>query len=123
MGKHFIRMIAASAGLAALAAPAMAVAQDNYNRGVTILYMTGKSIYYVRYSNTSAGSYGPDRLGSRETIAPDATRDFDIDDGTGACRFDVKVTYEDDSEATIRDVNVCAVSHLDARHASIVIDN
>jgi hypothetical protein len=50
------------------------------------------------------GIFGVDVLPSGERVT------IDIDDGSGACRFDFRAVFADGDEAVKGNVNVCGVS-------------
>ncbi|KHL24690.1 hypothetical protein PK98_12155 [Croceibacterium mercuriale] len=78
------------------------------------------SIYYVYATNAGVQGWGKDWLGE-DVIIEDEVMRFDFDDGSGACKFDIKVQYADDAEAELYEVDVCSVSHIDARRGTMVV--
>ncbi|HEX3481257.1 MAG TPA: hypothetical protein VHT91_39865 [Kofleriaceae bacterium] len=64
-------------------------------------------IYHLYISNVDADMWGPDQLGWDQTIAPGRYRVFNVDDGTGHCRYDFKAVLSDGRYAITHNVNVC----------------
>jgi hypothetical protein len=79
------------------------------NRHVDIINKTGMTLSEFYASNTGANDWEEDILG-RQTIANGETFDMNIDDGTGACRFDFRAVFENGGESIKRNVNVCQIS-------------
>jgi hypothetical protein len=104
------KLIFAAIALATLTSTANA--QDSRNRWVEFHNTTGTTAYWLYATNTADQDWGDDWLGA-DVIRPDQTYSLDVNDGTGACRFDIKVVYANQAEQTLMDVNVCAISHID----------
>lgn len=79
------------------------------NRHVDIVNKTGKTLTEFYASSTGSNSWEEDILG-RDTIANGETFDINIDDGTGACRFDFRAVFQNGGESVKRNVNVCEIS-------------
>ena len=60
------------------------------------------SFFYVYISPSSSDSWGDDLLGSSETISPDMTRSFRLNNGV----YDVKIIDEDDDEYIFWNVEI-----------------
>jgi len=82
------------------------------NRNVAIHNHTAETINSIYFSNTADGKWGPDRLGSN-VMRSSTNRSFNIDDGTGACRFDIRAVTASGREYVKNNINVCAVSTVD----------
>ncbi|PWF24049.1 hypothetical protein [Corticimicrobacter populi] len=95
-----------AAGLFAATGPASAA-----DRNVTVHNKTQSVLISFYASRTSTSDWEEDILGS-EVIGPGESIKIDIDDGTGACRFDFKGTFDDGEEATRNNVNVCEVAEF-----------
>lgn len=94
------------AGLLASAAASPATAAD---RRVNIINRSGQTMVEFYASNTRRDSWEEDILG-QDTLAHGATQRIDIDDGSGACRFDFKAVFEDGSSSVRRNVDVCSIT-------------
>lgn len=92
----------------AQAAPAQ---QQQYNRDVRLINQTGDTIMYLRWSDENQSSYGDDRLGS-DVLGNGEYWDVTIDDGSGACVYDLKATTAGGRDVIRNGVNVCAVSSV-----------
>ena len=111
MKKFLRRAVVATALFVATAGVAMA---DNNNREVTIVNSTGVAMNNFYSSNSAVTDWGPDQLGSNETLAAGASKAWNFDDHSGACLFDFKAIFVDSgghSHQAIRQrINVCQVS-------------
>ncbi len=92
--------------------PALAARTDGRDRRVAIHNHTAETFASIFFSNTGQNTWGPDRLGTDVQRAR-SNRTFNIDDRTGACRFDIKARTTSGREYVSRDVNVCAVSAVE----------
>ena len=73
----------------------------------TLKNKTGYQIDEVYVSRHSSSNWGRDRMGS-DSLADGETIDIAFPHGNGACRFDIKVKYHDDSStAEWGDVDLC----------------
>ncbi len=79
------------------------------NRHVDIINKTGKALTHFYASRTGSDNWEEDILG-RDTIANGETFDINIDDGTGACRFDFRAVFQGGGESIKRNINVCEIS-------------
>lgn len=112
------KLALAAIALASLATTANA--QDVRNRWIEFHNTTGTTAYYVYATNTADDDWGSDWLGA-DVIRPDETYSLNMNDGTGACRFDIKVVYANQAEQTLMDVNVCAISHIDLQPGGLEV--
>ncbi len=87
------------------------VQQQQYNRDVRLINQTGDTIMYMRWSDANQSSYGEDRLGA-EVMAEGASWDVTVDDGNGACVYDMMATTADGRNIVRNAVNVCQVSSV-----------
>ena len=85
---------------------------DGRDRRVEVRNHTGETIYYIYWSNTGDDSWREDRLGSDVLLDGDDLS-VQVDDGSGACRFDFKVRTASSREIVQNNVNVCEVSTVD----------
>jgi len=82
-----------------------------YDRGVTLVNNTSKTVAEFYGSNTGTGEWQEDILG-QDTLAPGEEVSIDFDDGTGYCMFDFKIVYTDGSEEVEEKFNVCDYGKL-----------
>jgi hypothetical protein len=79
------------------------------NRKVDIVNDTGLTMSEFYASNTGADDWEEDILGS-DTLDVGDTFEIDIDDGTGACKFDFKAVFTNGTSLVQRAINVCSIS-------------
>lgn len=79
------------------------------DRNVDIINKTGMTLTHFYASNTGTGDWEEDILG-RGSIANGETFEINIDDGTGACRFDFKAVFANGGESVKRNINVCSIT-------------
>ena len=79
------------------------------NRHVDIVNDTGMTMSEFYASATGTDDWEEDILGS-DTLAVGEVFDIDIDDGTGACKFDFKAVFTDGTSHVRRAVDVCKIS-------------
>jgi hypothetical protein len=101
-----VRSIIAGIGLAGLAVAGPAAAQE-YDYRVDVINDTGTTIEYFYFSSCRTNRWGPDRLGSSETIPPGGVRRFDMYDGIGNCCRDMRAKFVNGASRTRMGVNVC----------------
>ena len=102
------------------AANAMANSSDGLNRHVVLHNTTDTSVHYLYITNAGYSKWGYDRLGSSETIVSDEKMQFNIDDGSGYCRFDIKAVFRNGEVRTGYGLNVCAGEHIDITASGVV---
>lgn len=100
-------IFSAIVGVAAVAS-GTAFAAD---RTLTVVNKTKSTMYAFYGSSVGAGTWEEDILGD-ETVAPGESIEIDMDDGTGACRFDVKAEFKDGTDIVQGDLDVCKVGEL-----------
>jgi hypothetical protein len=98
----------AAAGLFSMGAVNAASAA---NRHVDIINDTGRTMSEFYASATDADDWEEDILG-QDTLADGEVFDVDIDDGSGACKFDLKAVFTDGTSHVMKAVNVCAISRF-----------
>ena len=86
-----------------------AAAASAADRNVDIVNQTGRTMVHFYASNSGTDSWEEDILG-HDKLANGDTQPVNIDDGTGACRFDFKAVFADGSSSVRRSVDVCKVS-------------
>ncbi len=102
-------------GLVIAALPLLwAVSASAADRNVDIVNQTGQTMVHFYASNTGTDSWEEDILG-HDKLANGDTQPVNIDDGSGACRFDFKAVFADGSSSVRRGVDVCKVSSFTYR--------
>lgn len=84
------------------------------NRDVRILNNSGETVMYLFWSDTSRSDWGQDRLGN-DTLANGSIWETTIDDGNGACNFDIRAVTQSGRDIILNAVNVCSVYDIDLR--------
>jgi hypothetical protein len=85
------------------------VGAEAANRKVDIVNKTGMSMKHFYASNSGTNDWEEDILG-RDVLDNGETFEADIDDGTGACKFDFKGVFSNGAEVIKKNVDVCQVS-------------
>jgi hypothetical protein len=96
----------AAAAIGGIASGAQAAEQD-----FALHNDTGYTIDKVFVSPVSKSSWGPDILG-RDQLEDGQGVNITFRESTTACRWDLKVVYEDKDEAIWNDVNLCEISNV-----------
>jgi hypothetical protein len=86
---------------------ALAAAKQDFQ----IVNSTGYQIDEVYVSPADADKYGDDILDD-DSIPDGGTVNVHFSGEGGACKFDIKVVYEDEDEAEFHNVNLCSVSKV-----------
>jgi hypothetical protein len=95
------------AGFALLIAGfASAQSNDRHNRQIEITNLTNVALLEVYASNVGTKDWQEDVLGE-DVIHPGQKFRFNIDDGTGYCKYDFKLVFEDGDELFREGYNVC----------------
>lgn len=84
------------------------------NRNVDIVNSTGKTMTEFYASNSGTDDWEEDIL-EADTLADGEVFEVDIDDGTGACKFDFKAVFTDGTSHVRRGVDVCSISQFTYR--------
>ena len=92
----------------ALAGTHTALAAD---RKVKVINKTKTPIYGFYASRTSSNDWEEDILGD-DVIMPGESMVINIDDGSGACKFDFKGEFEDGDEVVKTNVDVCKIGEF-----------
>ena len=108
-------ILAAAIAMVGLASPAFAEAWD-----LLVTNNTGKEIKLIEVSPAGAGKWQPNKVEADEKprnikTATRATIHFDKD---ATCKWDLKATFTDDSNAVWSNINMCDVSSLTLRYAN-----
>lgn len=106
MFKRFLLMSAIA--VTALASSNAALAAD---RKVKVINKTKTPIFAFYASRTSSNDWEEDILGD-DVIMPGSSLVINIDDGSGACKFDFKGEFEDGEEVVKANVDVCKISEF-----------
>lgn len=94
---------------ATLMAPLPALAQGKQD--FTIVNRTGYQIDEVYVGPVSQRHWGEDVMG-KDAIADGDSADITFNGGSKACKWDIKVVYNDGDESEFREVNLCNVSRV-----------
>lgn len=101
-------LLLSAIAVTALAGTNVALAAD---RKVKVINKTKTAIYAFYASRTSTNDWEEDILGD-DVIMPGESMTIDIDDGTGACKFDFKGEFKDGDEVVKNNVDVCKVGEF-----------
>ena len=96
---------------AAAMLPTIAEAAD---RRVEVVNASRQDLRELYASNTKRGSWEEDILGE-DVLPPGRSVTIDIDDGSGACRFDFLAVLDGGRKVEQRNVNVCEISRFTVR--------
>lgn len=105
--KAFWLAMATLLGAATMAGP-NAAAADSYDRHVLIVNQTGQTIREFYASRVTTDDWEEDILG-QDVLRNGQSVRIDIDDGTGACRFDFKAVLSNGVEIIRNNINVCQI--------------
>lgn len=83
------------------------------DRRIAIHNHTAENFRSVYYSNTADDNYGSNRMAANQILRAGSNRTFDINDGTGACRFDIKVETSTGRTYEKKNINVCTESSVE----------
>ncbi len=103
MLKNVLRVALAAAFVSAAATPVLAV-----DRNVRIHNETGLTLYRFYSTNSGSPKWGKDVMGS-STLAPGGVMNMNFDNKYGYCEFDFRAIFEDGTELTRANVNVCEI--------------
>jgi hypothetical protein len=105
-----LKMLAAAvmaAGLALLAPSAADAARQNF----TLVNNTGYTIREVYVSTVNTNSWEEDVLGQDE-LDDDSSVDITFPHHAGGCYWDLKVVYDDGTDAYWKNFNLCTISEI-----------
>lgn len=77
----------------------------------TLVNRTGYQIDEVYVGPVSQRHWGEDVMG-KDAIADGDSADITFNGGSKACKWDIKVVYNDGDESEFREVNLCNVSKV-----------
>jgi len=86
-----------------------ATAQDSFNRDVRVHNQTGWTMTYVYAASTGSETWGGDLLRSR-TLAPGDSLVMTINDGSGACRYDLRAVFDNGEALRRNNIDVCRIA-------------
>jgi len=86
---------------------ASTVAAQAQNRWVTVENVTGVTMREFYASNRDQRTWGNDWFGPSFMLSSGRSIDFNIDDGSGYCIYDLKAVFVDGDEVTSMGFNVC----------------
>lgn len=101
-------ILAASMAASIAASPALA-GQDGRDRHVNVVNASGQVLRELYASPVTSRSWEEDMLGSG-VLRPGQSIRANIDNGSNACQYDLKVVMANGREHVRRNVNVCSVS-------------
>jgi hypothetical protein len=97
------------AALLAVLLPTVALPAAAADRKVELVNASRTTIVEFHASNTDRASYEEDILG-KDVLEPGQSITIDIDDGTGACKFDFLTVMQGGRKIERRGVDVCEIS-------------
>lgn len=107
---HMRTLIGAAAIVANLAMASTAWAQAKQD--FTVVNKTGYNLSKMYVSPSKSEDWDEDILG-RDVMADGEEFDITFDRGDKACKWDLKVIYEDDNSSAVwHDINLCEVSRI-----------
>lgn len=99
-------LCAVATGFLIVSLPALAA-----DRNVDVVNKTGKPITGFYASRVNQKSW-EENIVKGDPIKPGETQPVDVDDSSGACKFDFKAVFADGTEAVNENVDVCSVSSV-----------
>ncbi len=86
------------------------IAAQAQNRWMTIENATGVTMMEFYASNDGQSNWGRDWFGPRDVLYSGQYIEFNFDDGSGYCIWDMRAVFADGEEAIWNQVNVCVES-------------
>lgn len=80
------------------------------DRHIRVINHASSAIRYLYATNVDRDRWGYDLLGPLNIISPGYYEDFNMDDGTGHCLYDMKAVLFDGRTATSHNFNACTNS-------------
>ena len=108
---NMLAAAAMAAGLALLAPSAADAARQNF----TLINHTGYTIKEVYVSTVNTNSWEEDVLG-QDTLDDQSSVDITFPHHAGGCYWDLKVVYDDDSDAYWKNFNLCTISEITIKY-------
>lgn len=103
--------IALSFSLLAAAAFTPIPASAQSKQDFTLVNRTGYQIDEVYVGPVSQSHWGEDVMG-KDSIADGETADISFNGGSNACKWDIRVVYNDGDASEFRNVNLCNISRV-----------
>jgi hypothetical protein len=107
-------MISRASFIAGLIACVVAIPAFAADRNMDVVNNTQKSIKGLYASRVNLSSW-EENIVKGDPIKPGETQPVNVDDGSGACKFDFKAVFSDGSEAVNENVDVCQASSITYR--------
>ncbi len=104
----------ALAGAFLAAATLFSTAADAADRRVEVVNASGRTMMEFYASNVNRSSWEEDILGNN-VLEAGRSLVINIDDGSGACRFDFLAVLDGGRRVEQRNVNVCEISRYTVR--------
>ena len=101
--------LAVAFGVALLAAVPLANAAD---QDFTVINRTGYQIDDIWVSAASSANWGREVMGRGNVLDDGESVDINFGRNTSACRYDLKVRYHDEDEATWHNLDLCQISKV-----------
>jgi hypothetical protein len=108
---HVNKLIAAVGATLVLAATPAYAAQQDFN----LTNSTGYTINEVYVSATNTKDWEEDIMGA-DALPDGGSVDISFDAAENACRFDMKVVYDDEEEAIWTNFNLCTISTIELKY-------
>jgi hypothetical protein len=106
-----MKMVSRIAFTVGLIASVLAIPAFAADRNVDVVNNTSKSIKGLYASRVNQSSW-EENIVKGDPIGPGETQPVDVDDGSGACKFDFKAVFSDGTEAVNENVDVCQASSI-----------
>lgn len=100
---------ASAASAASEESSAAANSSSQPDRHVRVINNTRHTMEHFYASNIHRNSWEEDILGS-SVLSPGQSANINIDDGSGACEFDFKAVFDDNTSTVRQDINVCRIT-------------
>jgi hypothetical protein len=107
-GKNLMMKLKLIGGIAIVVAQLTATSLHAADRKVNIVNNSGYTIVQFQGSNVGTSSWEEDILGT-DLLEHGQSVSINFDDGTGHCKFDFLVTFEDGDELKEENIDVCSI--------------
>lgn len=122
MRTNTILTIAATAAAILIAGGiAHASSNDGLNRHVVLHNTTDTTIYHIYATNSGSSNWLNDTLASNEVMVSDEEMNYNMDDGTGYCLYDIKAVFRNGEVRTGYKLNMCTAHHIDITADGVVV--
>lgn len=89
--------------------PVVRQSEDSYNRDIRVHNQTGWTMTYVYAASSGTEAWGGDLLGAA-TLSPGDSVVVTVDDGSGACRYDLRAEFDNGEALRRSGINVCQIA-------------